>query len=161
MREKDKQMLTDHYLDFYRMAFALLHDDDDTQDAVQEALSVTFSRVWLSQPYYYCVRVLYNQCCNILRRRQRMQVNKHIVIQPEPLESDIVEYRLSQLQLFKDNLPPRMAEIIDLYYYQGLTYKQIADQKGVSESAIKKLYYKGIEILRNQFVESEKAKHHE
>ena len=41
MRERDKQMLADHYLDFYQMAYTILHEEADVEDAVQDALTDT------------------------------------------------------------------------------------------------------------------------
>ena len=69
MREQDKQMLADHYLDLYRMAYNVLRNETDTEDAVQEALAITMSHSFLAKPYSYCVRTLYNQCYRLLSKR--------------------------------------------------------------------------------------------
>ena len=51
MRERDKQMLADHYLDFYQMAYTLLHNKEDVEDAVHDALVDTMSQTrWSLTP---------------------------------------------------------------------------------------------------------------
>ena len=62
MRERDKQMLADHYLDFYQMAYTILHEEADVEDAVQDALTDTMSQPFVRDPYGYCCRVLKNKC---------------------------------------------------------------------------------------------------
>ena len=141
MREQDKQMLADHYLDFYRMAYNLLRNETDTEDMVQEALTVTMSRTFVTNPYSYCVKILYNRCLKLLSRAE---------------EDGIDEYRLQQLRELKAQLPPRLAKVLDLYYADGLTQTQIAEQQGISESMVKKLLYKGHERLRKQLIDIEK-----
>ena len=50
MRESDQQRLVEHYLDFYRMAYSLLHDPKDAEDVVQEALTRTLVRPLVREP---------------------------------------------------------------------------------------------------------------
>ena len=51
MRESDKQMLADHYLDFYQMAYSVLHNKEDVEDVVQESLAVTMAHTWVKRNY--------------------------------------------------------------------------------------------------------------
>ncbi len=151
MREQDKQMLADHYLDLYRMAYALLHNEADTEDAVQEALAVTMARPFVSKPYRYCVKILYNRCYKMLSKRGYYLPG---TMPDMAVEDDgIDEYRLQQIRELKAQLPPRMAKILDLYYVNGFTQSQIAERQGMSESLVKKLFYKGHERLRQQLMD--------
>ena len=154
MREQDKQMLADHYLDFYRMAYNLLRNETDTEDMVQEALTVTMSRTFVTNPYSYCVKILYNRCLKLLSRRSYCLPGDLPDVAAE--EDGIDEYRLQQLRGLKAQLPPRLAKVLDLYYADGLTQTQIAEQQGISESMVKKLLYKGHERLRKQLIDIEK-----
>lgn len=156
MREQDKQMLADHYLDFYRMAYNLLHNETDTEDVVQEALAVTMARPFLTRPYNYCVKILYNRCYRLLSRRRYYLPGKVPDVAAE--DDGVDEYRIQQLQDLKAQLPPRIAKILDLYYVNGFTQTQIAEQQGMSESMVKKLFYKGHERLRQQIMDLDNNK---
>ena len=158
MREKDKQMLASHYLDLYRMAFALLRNEADTEDCVQEALAATMSRALLIDPYRYCTKVLYNQCRQMLRRRGYQLPNQLPDMADASEDSAMHEYRLIQLAQLKQQLPQRLKQIIDLYYLDGYTQAQIAAQQGISESMVKKLLYRGKNKLRQQMIDIEEKK---
>jgi len=150
MREQDKQMLADHYLDLYRMAYNLLRNETDTEDVVQDALAATMAHPFLARPYNYCVRILYNRCYRLLSRRNYYLPGKLPEVTAE--DDGVDEYRIQQLQELKSQLPPRMAKILDLYYVNGFTQTQIAEHQGISESLVKKLFYKGHERLRQQIM---------
>lgn len=153
MRETDKQMLADHYLDFYRIAYSVLRNSSDVEDAVQEALTITMSRPLVLHPYEYCVSVLRGECAKILSR------NLYVLMEqiPDMAETDSPgKRRVDQLRAMVDELPQRIVELFDLYYAKGMTYHQIAIQKGISESMVKKLIYRGHERLRQQILELEK-----
>lgn len=156
MREQDKQMLADHYLDFYRMAYNLLHNEADTEDVVQDALAITMSRPFVAKPYNYCAKVLYNRCYRLLSRGDYYLPGDVPDMVAE--EDGIDEYRLQQIQELKDLLPPRIAKVLDLYYVNGLTQMQIAEHQGMSESLVKKLFYKGHKRLRQQIMDIDNNK---
>lgn len=155
MREQDKQLLAEHYLDFYRMAYSLLRNEADTEDVVQEALAATMARPFVAKPYNYCVKTLYNRCYRMLSRRDYSLPDQIPDIVAEDDGKELMEYRLKQLQRLKGQLPARIVEILDLYYVCGLTQAQIAQHKGMSESLVKKLFYRGHKRLRQWMVELE------
>ncbi len=156
MREQDKQMLADHYLDFYRMAYTLLHNEADTEDVVQEALAVTMARPFVANPYRYCVKILYNRCYKMLSKKGYYLPGVMPDMAAE--EDGVDEYRLQQIRELKAQLPPRIAKILDLYYVNGFTQTQIAKHQGMSESLVKKLFYKGHQRLRQQLMDIDSNK---
>ncbi|MCQ2274029.1 MAG: RNA polymerase sigma factor [Bacteroidales bacterium] len=154
MRDEDKQMLADHYLDFYRMAFAVLRNESDVEDAVQEALARTMSRPFVSNPYQYCVQSLFN-CCSAIRRKKKYLSFDQLAETYSEQES-APDYRLAVLQDLQNQLSPRIAHVFQLHYNQGLTVVQIAEKLNVSPSMIKKLMQKGHNQLRKELSEIEK-----
>ncbi len=152
-------MLADHYLDFYRMAYNLLRNEADTEDVVQDALAITMSRPFVTKPYNYCVRVLYNRCYRMLSRGDYFLPGDIPDLMVE--EDGIDEYRLRQLQELKEQLPPRIAKVLDLYYVNGFTQAQIAEHQGMSESLVKKLFYKGHKRLRQQIMDIDNKKQYD
>lgn len=154
MRDAEKQMLADHYLDLYQIAFAILHNETDVEDAVQEALVITMTRKLWGDPYKYCVRVLRNLCLKMMTRNKEVLVDT-IVETPIP-EPDPNSRRVQQLMDAIDTLPKRIRDILYLYYEKGYSKSDIAREKGISETLVKKLFQKGQDILREQMIEMEK-----
>lgn len=153
MQDADKQMLADHYLDLYQMAFAILQNEADVEDAVQEALVVTMTRQLWGDPYKYCVAVLRNICLGMKRRSIEVLLDE----MPERTAPvpDINSKRLQRLRELMDALPKRINEILTLYYEKGYSKAEIARMKGVSVSMVKKLFKKGHDTLREQLLEIE------
>ena len=150
MRESDKQMLADHYLDFYQMAYSVLHNKEDVEDVVQEALAITMAHTWVTNPYKYCVKVLRHNCYK-LKKKNYILTDR---LPDMPIESDGVdEQRLQTLWKLKSKLPKHMGKLFDLHYVNGYTYEEISATTGISLSMVKKLFKKGHDQLRKQMQE--------
>ena len=155
MRESDKQMLAEHYLDLYQMAYNVLHNETDSEDAVQEALALTMSQMWLSNPYSYCTKVLYNYCYKLIRS-QYVLVEKQMTLISH--EDKLSEQQLTELWQLKEQLPQQLNEIFNLRYDQGLNVNQISQHTGFSLTKVKKLLRMGHQTLREQYNNIRKEK---
>lgn len=89
-----------------------------------------------------------------LRRRETVQsrekVAKGLDVSKLPDATDQptdVESMAAYLALLDD---PRHREVLSLYYDESLTFKQIADQLGCSESQAHKLHHAALELLRRR-----------
>ena len=154
MRDAEKQMLADHYLDLYQIAFSILHNETDVEDAVQEALVVTMTQKLWGDPLKYCVRVLRNICMRMKTRNKEVLLDTMVEVPiPEP---DPNSKRVQQLMDVIDTLPKRIRDILYLYYEKGYTKADIAREKGISEKMVKKLFQRGQDILREQMIEIDK-----
>lgn len=155
MRDADKQMLADHYLDLYQMAYSILHNETDVEDAVQEALAVTMSRHLIGNPYAYCLRVLRNISLKMMYRNREQLIDDMFDIPDFEPNSDINAQRLEMLSKLRESLPKRIETVFYLYYDKGYSKKEIARHEGISESMVKKLFYKGQRRLKQQLLELE------
>lgn len=153
MISKEKQILADHYLDFYRMAYSILGNSSDTEDAVQEALTITMSKPFLKHPNKYCMSVLYHLCAKMVSAKMTLSLHQLDDIVDD--EDYAFRQRLVVVKELRDSLTPRANEYLDLYYDQGMTFSQIAEIKGVSDSMVKKIIYKCHEQLRKQLLKHE------
>ncbi len=61
-------------------------------------------------------------------------------------ESELVEVLSAEI----NNLPEKEKKIISLYYYEGLTYKEIGKIMGISESRVSQLHTKAIIRLKGK-----------
>ena len=128
MRESDKQMLADHYLDFYQMAYSVLHNKEDVEDVVQESLAVTMAHTWVKNPYNYCVKVLRHNCYKMLKKSDYVLV-EHLPDMPV-VEEGVDEKRLQTIWRLKNQLPERISKLFDLYYVKGYTHEEISEMTG-------------------------------
>ena len=65
--------------------------------------------------------------------------------------SDILDYESEKQQLVEalQELPERERNMLSLYYYEGLTLKEIGSVLGVSESRVSQIHGKGLSMLRS------------
>lgn len=122
----------------YKVAAAILKNDDDTADAISETILICWEKLdELRQEQYFktwLIRILINQCNAIYR--QHKQVEPFEIVPDEAVDDPAYE-RVEWLDLLaKLNKPHREAVI--LYYAEGFKVREIADILGVSESTVKK-----------------------
>lgn len=153
MRDADKQLLADHYLDFYRIAYSILKNEADVEDAVQEALVVTMTRPMVGDPYSYCTVVLKNICI-------RMKTMNNVILVDGMADipdtgSDIDSRRLQRVRELLEALPKRLRVILRLHYEKGLSKAQIAKKLGISATMVKRLFDRAQDMLKKQLIEME------
>lgn len=147
MREIDRQLLCQHYLDLYQIAYGLLQDETEVEDAVQEALAVTMSKAIVRDPLKYCKMVLRNYCMDRLKYLNRLTIG--VKEQAETNES-IDEKKLIALWKLKEQLPQSESRMLDLHFKDGYTMAEISDMTGMSVALVKKKFAQTYEQLRNQ-----------
>jgi len=72
----------------------------------------------------------------------------------DPLTISLDESLRDVLKETIDNLPERERYIISLYYYEGLSFKEIAKVLGLSESRISQIHTKTLLLLRSRLNEA-------
>ncbi|MBP3762663.1 MAG: sigma-70 family RNA polymerase sigma factor [Bacteroidales bacterium] len=134
-RAQKRQILVDHYLDFYSVAVAMLKDDDDAKDAVQEALVRTLVRAGVDDPLRYCMRTVRHLCIDTLRRKKRL----HSLDGMELVADVEQEELLDILREKKKNLSRTERALLELHYEEGFTLAEMAAITGMSLSNMKRV----------------------
>ena len=137
----------------YVVAYRLLGNRPDAEDAVQRALMKcfagrdTYSTQWAISTWLY--RALTNVCIDELRRRRSrtaaMQASSHIAPQHAGAgtagERVDVERALAQV--------PREARmLLALHYVDGLSFVELARVRGISVNTVKSQLARGKAIMR-------------
>ena len=117
-----------HQEAMFRAAKAILKQDEDAEDAVQEA----FLRLLTTQPVFrdaehekaWLIRVTINQCKDVLKsffRRNAVSLDGllPVAVKQEPQDTQTLEAVLS--------LPQKYRNVIYLHYYEGYAATEIAD----------------------------------
>lgn len=149
-----EQLFHDHYERMYRLAFALLHDNDVAKDVVSEV----FSRLWDKQlipDKAYLMRSVKNACINIMAKKKRDERLKLLLPLSEEKLTEEEPYRLEErwqaaVDCIDNDLTNQTASVIRLCYREGMSYKDTAEELGISISAVNKHIVKGLRTLREK-----------
>ena len=149
-----EQLFHDHYERMYRLAFALLHDNDVAKDVVSDV----FSRLWDKQlipDKAYLMRSVKNACINIIAKKKRDERLKQLLPLSEEKITEEEPYRLEErwqatVDCIDNDLTNQTASVIRLCYREGMSYKDTAEELGISISAVNKHIVKGLRTLREK-----------
>ena len=134
----------------FHTAKAILRSDEDAEDAVQEAICAAFERrgslreadkfrPWL-------LRILVNKCYDTCRRR-RPTVDLEDVADYLPAKTQDHTERLTLWQAVM-TLSGDLRAAVTLFYYDGLSIREISGVLGISEAAVKTRLSRGRARLR-------------
>lgn len=154
MSKSQERILTNYLIEdqarFYRLAYSYLKNREEALDAVQTAVCRALERQeHLREPdamRTWFFRILVNVCTDMLRQRKRVTF-----IPPEALDAGSYEDPLpadGDLAARVDTLPPEIATIIRLRFYEELSLKEISAVTGVPLSTVKTRLYTGLRKLR-------------
>ena len=135
---------------FYRLAYSYLNNREEALDAVQTAVCKALEkqdslrdagaiRTWFT-------RILVNACMDQLRQRKRVTF-----VPPEALDAGSYEDPLPEdgsLARRVDALPPEVAAIVKLRFYEELSLPEISAVMNCPLSTVKTRLYTGLKKLR-------------
>ena len=136
-REQLGQLILASEDSMYHVAKALLYNDADCQDAIQEAIAKAFDKIGtLKQDTYaktWLLRILINECYGIMRKEKKI-ISLETCEQEEPW-MERQDYSDLYEALMGLTAESRLAVI--LYYMEGYSIREIARMTKVTESAVK------------------------
>ena len=152
--QRMEQLFHDHYELMYRFAFALLHDNEEARDVVSDV----FSRLWDKQlvpDRAYLMRSVKNACINLIARKKRDERLKRLLPLSEEKLTEEEPSRLEErwqaaVDCIDQDLTDQTASVIRLCYREGMSYKDTAEELGISVSAVNKHIVKGLRTLREK-----------
>lgn len=139
-----------HQEAMFRAAKAILKQDEDAEDAVQEAICAAFAArdglrdVGKFKPWI--LRILTNKCYDACRKK-RPSVDLEEVQDYLPAAGTDPTDRLTLWQAVM-SLSDDLRAAVTLYYYDGLSVREIGTVLGISEAAVKTRLSRGRERLR-------------
>ena len=157
-------LLRENELALYRTAKAILHREEDVEDAVQEAVCRAFYKLGtLRQPRYFktwMTRIVIN-CCYDLLREQRGLVPLELLPEEgwEDERETAMDVRESLAALGEND---RL--ILTLYYLNDISVRDISRLLSISEGAVKQRLVHGRGKFRETYEAREREReeiHHE
>ena len=149
-----ESLFKEHYQAMYRLAFMMLHDEEEAKDIVHDVFArllggdIRFDSDKAGAFLLSCVR---NGCLNVMRSNDtRERAMRDFPMGDEnPGDSEALENEITALLNGINSLtPPICREIILLHYKYGLTFKEIATRLRVSETTIYKHLRNALNQLR-------------
>lgn len=142
------QFLLGEQTRFYRLAYSTLKNRDEALDAVQTAVCRALERQEslrdVGAVRAWCYRILVNACGDLLRQRSRTVPFPE---DAEPAQED-PEPDDGTLAQRVDALPPELALVIKLRFYEELSLKEIGEITGQNVNTVKTRLYTGLKRLR-------------
>lgn len=154
-KEVFEQMFVEMYPRMVRYASQLTGDKEEARDIVSEVMEQAWTHFeqldkndrggWI----YTAVR---NACLNRLKHLQVEHDNARVIYEATlaDVESNYQEHEalLQKAEMIARSLPEPTCTILRLCYYEHLTYREVAEQLGISPDTVKKHISKALRTLR-------------
>ena len=143
----------------YATAKAILKDDHDCADAIQETIVKAFAKLdTLRKDRFvktWLMRILMNEGYNICRRSEKILPIDQYMEQIETPQKERENY--GELYEAVQELREELRIPVVLYYVEDLSCREIAEMLDISEGAVQKRLARAREKLKNRLEDKEAA----
>ena len=158
-RNDIEQLFKAHYAQMYRLAVALLHDDNLARDIVHDVfvslLDVTHDTLISGS---YLLRAVRNRCLNYIRDCEiHQRIANRYFLENEEYESETWpdEETIARIySLIKSEISPQARRIMEFRFSEGLPFSRIAASMGISETAVYRHLSHALTIIRKKLNEN-------
>lgn len=148
--------LIEHYkVDLYKTAYAILNNNEDAADAIQNTILICFEKMQdLREAKYFktwMTRILINECKQLIRERQKRCLLEDF--REVPSTQDMEDTSIEQVE-FKEllqYLDEKYRVVVVLYYAQNYRVREIAKLLEISENTVKTRLKRAREQLAKEY----------
>ncbi len=152
----------------YYMLLKMVNNKDDAEDLTVEAFGKAFKRLSQYTPNFafstWLFRIATNNCIDFIRRKRK---NTFSIDQPmeddeggemvmdlrsdtlDPEQHIMKKQKIMMLRELVDKMKPRYRTLIEMRYFQELSYEEIADQLELPLGTVKAQLFRAREFLYN------------
>jgi RNA polymerase sigma factor (sigma-70 family) len=152
----------------YFMLLKMVNSKDDAEDLTVEAFGKAFKRLSQYTPNYafstWLFRIATNNCIDFIRRKRK---NTFSIDQPmsdeeggelvldlrsemlDPEENVMKKQKIALLRELVDKMKPRYRTLIEMRYFQELSYEEIAQELDLPLGTVKAQLFRAREFLYN------------
>tara|TARA_R110000851_G_scaffold180559_2_gene328227 strand:+ start:9660 stop:10217 length:558 start_codon:yes stop_codon:yes gene_type:complete len=166
MKKGDRSAFRYLFNTFYDRLVAYIttytHDKIQSEDIVQHA----FIRFWEEKskldetkcPKGYLYAIAYNRYIDTIKKAKKQekllsQIWERALLDRIEEDSEALENRIQKMKQIMESLPPKCKEIIILNKIQGVKYKDIAEQMGISVKTVESQMRIAFTKIREAFKE--------
>lgn len=132
------QMVNEYQGTLLRLCYVILHDEEQAKDAVQE----TFLRAYkgwsnfrgASSEKTWLMRIAVNLCRDTQRGGWFRHVDKRVTPEDLPASSMMAEQEDLDVMCAVMELPPKLREVVTLYYWQEMNLHEIGQALNIAPS---------------------------
>ncbi len=150
--EAFRQLSARHVQSAYRLAFAILGDDLDAEDAAQDAFTLAWrQRATLRDPNRYDAwfgRILVNVCRDRLRKRGRLRNLPTSMPAAVPIDPSLAALDRDALGQALKCLDPDRRIVVILRFWLDLPVDGIAERLGIPAGTVKSRLHSSLGQLR-------------
>lgn len=151
-------LINENRLKIYKTAMAILKNEDDANDAIQDTLLSAYRNIdKLNHKEYFVtwiITILRNKCFDIIKKNKKV-----INLDYDTLENTEKYYDTykeeSAVEMAINKLEKELKEITVLYYYDELSVKDIANMIKIPEGTVKSRLSRIRGILKEYIEEEE------
>lgn len=133
--------------ELYRTARAILHNDADAADAIQETILTCWQKIHTLRKPEYCKTWVTRICINCCKKILRQNRNIVYVDSYDGIEPVTEEYAYATDTLLQ-KIDSRYAVILSLYYKGGYSVREIAEMMHMNENTVKTRLSRGRSACR-------------
>lgn len=158
-RNDIEQLFKAHYAQMYRLAVALLHDDDLARDIVHDVfvLLLDGNANILITPGYL-LKAVRNRCLNHIRDcgiHQRIANRYFLENEEYDLDDWPDEETIAWVYgMIRSDISQQARRVIELRFTEGLPFSKVAKAMGISESAVYRHLSYALTIIRKKINEN-------
>lgn len=147
------ELMDKNSLAMYKVARAILNNDDDAADAIQSTILCCFEKLdTLQRPEYFktwLIRILINNCNRILRYYKRENLPGEM---PETLklDSSLAEFEFKEMLNLVDE---KYRLVLILYYLEGFKIPEIAVLLEMNVNTVKTRLARAREQIRTAYLQ--------
>ncbi len=148
------ELMEKHSLTMYKVARAILNNDDDVADAIQNTILNCFEKIHTlkKQEYFktWLIRILINECYHILQHYQRENLPGEL---PEPIRQDpsIAEFEFKEMLNLVDE---KYRLVLIFYYLEGFKIPEIAELLEMNKNTVKTRLSRAREQIRTAYLKT-------
>ncbi|MEC0347790.1 MULTISPECIES: sigma-70 family RNA polymerase sigma factor [Peribacillus] len=144
--------------DIYRMAYVYVKNESDALDVVQEVAYRSFKKIeTLKNPEYFktwLIKIAITCSIDLVRKNKKVIQLKTEYDECNSFEGEDIPLSIT-LQELLDQLNEDEKSIVILKFYEGYSFKEIADLLNMPIGSAKSVLYRALGKLRKQFKEAD------
>ena len=153
-----EQLFKAHYAQMYRLAKALLHDDDLARDIVHDVFaSLLDGHISLHVSGGYLLNAVRNRSLNHIRDCEiHQRIANRYFLDNEEYDSERWpdDETIARIySLIRNEIPTQAKRVIELRFSDGMTFTRIAAVMGLSETAVYRHLSNALKIIRKKLNE--------
>lgn len=156
MKEEEKEdfinLINANRFKMYKTAIAILKDEDDANDAIQDTLYSAYKNYTnLKEKQFFTtwiIRILINKCYDIINKNKKIAYIDDSITENTVGEQDSYEVENSLEWVFKQ-IDKDLKEVVVLYYYDELSINDISQMLQIPQGTVKSRLSRAREQIGN------------